>query len=163
MMRKLYSVLGALALLAGLAVGGKLLADTGFRMPVPAGVFSANEVVYANDTNTLTGSSVVKASNTGLTLGASGTALTQIAVLTATVTSIQVAGNQCDEIAYTVSGVTTSDKILWNTAYAQDAEPVPIVGARAAATDTVELTFCNVNSASSDPVTGTVNLIAIRS
>ena len=134
------------------------------RFSVPGGMFTAGNIAYFIDNVSMGGASEIIASATGITIGSTnGTEITQILVATATVTSVTVAGNQCDEVGYSVSNVTTSDKILWNAAYDQSTEPVPIVAARVISAGTVELTFCNVNSAASDPVTGTVNLIAIRS
>ncbi len=157
----LYPVLYPLAIVLGLAG----FAVSQEPLSVPGGIFNTGELVYAKDTNNLAGTPELIATATGLKLGATnGTELTQILVTSAAVTStFTVAINQCDEVSYAVSNVTTSDELVWNAAYDMTAEPVIIANVRVIASGQVELTFCNIGAAVSDPVAGTVNLIAIRS
>jgi len=148
-----------------LGIGGIHMAVSQEPFSVPGGIFNTGEVVYAKDTNNLAGTPEVIATASGIKVGATnGTQLTQILVSSAAITStFTVAINQCDEVGYSVSNLTTADDLIWNAAYDMTAEPVIIANARVISAGNVELTFCNIGAVVADPVAGTVNLIAIRS
>lgn len=90
-----------------------------------------------------------------------GTAVTKIAVYTATLTSTSVAAATTAEQTFTVNGLTTTDKVIVNG-------PTPtagtgIVNARVSAANTLAITFINTTEAAATPATGTYTIIAIRS
>ena len=131
------------------------------RWNIPAGIFNTGEVVYAVDTNNLGGTPELIVSATGLKIGAtSGTELTQIRVYSQLFSPAQVAGNTCAEQGITVTGVSTGDKIIYNPSGALS--PF-VVSVRAEATNTVGITFCNVNAGVQTPLTHTATFVAIRS
>ncbi len=90
-----------------------------------------------------------------------GTAVTKIAVYTATLTPTSVAAATTAEQTFTVNGLTTTDKVIVNG-------PTPtagtgIVNARVSAANTLAITFINTTEAAATPATGTYTIIAIRS
>lgn len=102
-------------------------------------------------------------STTGaVTVGASGTAITQMRVYTPTLDPALVAAAATAEQTYTVTGLTTADKIVVN-------KPTYTAGcvignARVSAADTLAITWGNVQAVSAcDPPSEVYNLIAIRS
>ncbi len=152
-------VLYPLAIMLGIAGVGTLIAQEPFS--VPAGIFNTGELVYAKDTNNLAGTPEVIATATGLKIGAtSGTEITQIRIYSQLLTPIGVAANVCAEQGFTVSGVSTSDKIIYNPSGALSPFAVSV---RAEATNTVGITFCNVNDATQTPLEHTAAFVAIRS
>lgn len=95
-----------------------------------------------------------------LTVG-NGTAVTKIAVYTATLTPTSVAAATTAEQTFTVNGLTTADKVIVNG-------PTPtagtgIVNTRVSAADTLAITFINTTAAAATPAAGTYTIIAIRS
>lgn len=153
MKRLLLSICACLALSAGFVA-----AQTQY-WPMPSGVGTAGQVLAFVDDNNVQGTSAP--SITSITVG-SGTAITKIAAYTATVTSFVLAANSCIEREYSVSGITTADKVFVSPAYATGPEAPPVT-ARAAAAGAIEVTFCNVHSVAVDPETGTLNVMAFRS
>jgi hypothetical protein len=100
------------------------------------------------------------ASATSLALGG-GTALTKAVVYTPTLTPASVATITCAEQDFTVSGLTTADKVIVNG-------PAPtagtgIVNARVKSANTLSLTFVNPTAGSLTPASGIYSIIAIRS
>lgn len=131
------------------------------RFSVPAGLFTAGEVAYFIDNVSIGGATEVIASATGLKIGtSSGTELTQIRVYSQVIAPSSVAATTCAEEDFTVTGISTGDKIIYN--------PSGVVspfeaGVRAKSTNTIAITFCNLNDASATPPPHTATFIAIRS
>lgn len=97
----------------------------------------------------------------GLTLGASGTRLTQIRVYAPSLTPTSVAANSSAEQTFAVTGLSTADKVLLNGP-APTANCVP-VHARVSVADTLKVTFVNVTAGALTPAAGTYLVLAIRS
>jgi hypothetical protein len=97
----------------------------------------------------------------GLTLGPSGTLLTQARVYAPVLTPSAVGGASTSEQSFTVTGLSATDKVVVNG-------PSPTAGcvpvhARVSATDTLRVTFANVTAGSLTPAAGTYLVLAIRS
>ena len=152
-------VLYPLAVLLGLAGAHVAISQEPFS--VPGGIFNTGELIYALDTNNLAGTPEVIATATGLKIGGtSGTEVTQITVYSQAISPASVAGGTCAEQGFTVTGVSTGDKIVYNPSGA--VSPF-VVGVRGEATDTVGITFCNTTSTTATPIPHTAVFIAIRS
>ena len=99
---------------------------------------------------------------TTLTLGSSGTALTQVRVYTPSITPAGLAAAiGVTEQTFTVTGLTTADKVIVNG-------PVPtalcpMVHARVSAADTLAVSFVDLTIALCTPAAGTYTVVAIRS
>ena len=132
----------AVAAFVALALAGIAWAQTS-KMPVPSGVGAVGQVLTFTDSNNVQGAHKIQS-------------------LTATVTQFTLAAQTCVEKAYSVSGLTTSDRVTVNPAYTTAVEAL-MGNARAAAADSLEVTFCNPHAAAVDPETGTLNVLAIRS
>lgn len=96
----------------------------------------------------------------GLLVGASGTTLTQIRAYAPSLTPSSVSANTSAEQDFTVTGVTTADKVIVNG-------PAPTVGTgivnvRVKSSNTVSITFGNFTSGSLTPTSGTYNIVAVR-
>lgn len=100
---------------------------------------------------------------TSLTVGASGTAVTQIRVYSATIDPAPVAAATCAEQTFTVTGLTTADKVIVNGPAGWATTGIGVVNARVSAADTLALTFVNPTAGALDAASGTVAVIAIRS
>lgn len=89
------------------------------------------------------------------------TAITNIAVYTATINPASVAAATSAEQTFTVTGLTTSDKVfvIKPTATAG----VGIVNARVSAADTLAITFMNATAGAVDPASESYTIVAIRS
>lgn len=90
-----------------------------------------------------------------------GTPITKIVVYTPTLTPAGVAATTTAEQTFTVSGLTTDDKVIVNG-------PAPtagtgIVNARVSATNTLAITFANVTAGALTPTSGPYKVIAFRS
>lgn len=91
----------------------------------------------------------------------SGTIITGIVVYSQSLTPISVAGFTSAEQTFTVTGLTTADKVFING-------PTPnagtgIVNVRVSAADTLKITFINATIGALVPTSGTYLIIAIRS
>lgn len=97
-----------------------------------------------------------------VTVGASGTAITQMRVYTPTLDPASVAAASTAEQTYTVTGLTTADKVIVN-------KPTMTAGciignARVSAVDTLAITWGNVQASTAcDPGSEVYNIVAIRS
>lgn len=97
-----------------------------------------------------------------LTVGTSGTAITQMRVYTPTLNPASVAASTTAEETYTVTGLTTADKVIVN-------KPTMTTGcfignARVSAADTLALTWGNPQVVGAcDPASEVYAVIAIRS
>lgn len=151
-------VVAALALLFVALVAAVGVAQTALY-PMPTGIGTTGQVLAFTNANNVQGTSALTAA-TSITVGA-GTAITKMAALTATITGFQIAPNTCVVKAYTVTGLTTADKVFVNPTY--DAVEAGINNARVAAENSLEVTFCNTHGATVDPEAGTLNVLAIRS
>lgn len=90
-----------------------------------------------------------------------GTAVTKIAVYTPSLTPMSVAAATTAEQTFTVTGLTTADKVIVNG-------PAPVAGtgivnARVSTADTLAIAFANVTAGALTPVAGTYTVIAFRS
>lgn len=101
------------------------------------------------------------AASDNLTIGASGTPVTQIRVYSQTVTAASVAAATVAEQTFTVTGLTTADKVIVNPAATGNA--TGIAGARVSAADTLAIAYVNPTAGALIPGAGTYKIIAIRS
>ncbi|MES2904821.1 MAG: hypothetical protein V4696_11605 [Pseudomonadota bacterium] len=97
----------------------------------------------------------------GVAVGTSGTELSQIKVYSQTITPASVAAATVAEQTFTVTGLTTADKVIVNPAAIANA--TGIAGARASAADTLAVRFVNPTAGALTPTAGTWTIIAIRS
>lgn len=97
----------------------------------------------------------------GVAVGASGTELSQIKVYSQTITPASVAAATVAEQTFTVTGLTTADKVIVNPAAI--ANSTGIAGVRVSAADTLAVRFSNPTAGALTPTAGTWNIIAIRS
>lgn len=95
-----------------------------------------------------------------LTIGG-GTAITKIAVYTATIDPASVAAATSAEQTFTVTGLTTADKVVVIKPSATAG--VGIVGARVSAANTLAITFMNATAAPVDPPSESYTILAFRS
>lgn len=147
-MKKLLLSAFGLALLATAAVAQSYL-------PVPSNIFSAGDIVVAQDGNNLKGS-------TTLTLGDDGTAVSQIAVFTAAITPSEVAAEQCAEQSFAVTGLVSSDHVVVNHAYTMSVSAAATTARASSGADTLLLMFCNVTGTANTPAAGGITVLAIR-
>lgn len=91
----------------------------------------------------------------------SGTAITGIKVYSAALTPTSVGAATVAEQTFTVTGLTTADKVIVNNPSISNA--VGIAGARVSAADTLALRFVNPTAGSLTPTAGTFTIIAVRS
>lgn len=136
--------LGIATILTGCIAIGAAFAQL---MPVPSNIWAAGQIVTAVDAN-----------NIGV---APNTFATQIKVYTQTITPASVAANLCAEQTFTVTGLTTSDKIAYNPAATGNATSAGQV--RVSAADTLAVTYCNPTAGALTPGAGTAEIVAIRS
>lgn len=130
--------------------------------PIPAGLAASAPLgftVTAGDMAVSAGNLSVPGGT--LTLGANGTAITQMRVYAPTLTPASVAINVSAEQTFSVPGLTTADTVIVNG-------PSPtagtgIMGARVSGADTLALTFVNVTIGILTPASGTYRILAVRS
>lgn len=127
----------------------------GSTLTVLAGAAGAITALTASTTGAI-------AAPVSLAIGASGTALTQVRVYSQTITPASVAANTCAEQTFTVTGVTTADKISFNPGLAPTAGVSP-VSIRVTAADTVGITFANNTAGALTPSAGTWQFLTTRS
>lgn len=97
----------------------------------------------------------------GLALGAAGTPITQMRVYSQTITPASVATVTVAEQTFTVTGLTTADTVVVNTAAIANA--VGIAGVRVSAADTLAVRFVNPTAGALTPTAGTWTILAFRS
>lgn len=98
----------------------------------------------------------------GLKVGADTTISTeigQIKVYTPTIAPAQVNLNSISAQTFTVTGLTTADKVVVNPGV----NTIGVSGAYASATDTLTVIFTNPTGGNITPASSTWNVIAIRS
>lgn len=99
---------------------------------------------------------------TSMTVGG-GTPITGIAVYAPTLTPTQIAAAiGAVEQTFTVTGITTSDKIFVSAPAGLTAL-CPLVGFRVSATNQIALTFTNLAIALCTPTSGAYAILAVRS
>lgn len=101
------------------------------------------------------------AASDNLTVGASGTPITQMRVYTPSLTPASVATIVVAEQTFTVTGLTTADKVVVNPPAISNA--TGIAGARVSAADTLAIRFVNPTAGSLTPTAGTYTVVAFRS
>jgi len=118
-----------------------------------------NDIVDA--VNNLTGNGTAgPVAGSTLTVGG-GTAITEIAVYSQTITPASVGSATVAEQTFTVTGLTTADKVVVNPAAISNA--TGIAGARVSAADTLAVRFVNPTAGALTPTAGTWTIIAFRS
>ncbi len=96
-----------------------------------------------------------------LTIGTSGTAVTQIRVYSPTLTPVATsAAIQTTEQTFTVTGLTTADKVFVNGP--APTSLCPAVTFRVSAADTLAIGFSTLTAVACTPAAGTYNVVAIR-
>lgn len=101
------------------------------------------------------------AGNTSVKVGSAGTALTQAVVYSQTITPASVAAATVAEQTFTVTGLTTADKVFVN--HAAFGNATGIAGVRVSAADTLAVSFVNPTAGALVPGAGTWNIMAMRS
>jgi hypothetical protein len=107
------------------------------------------------------GLSISGGTTPSLTLGAAGTAITQMRVYSQAIDPASVAANTTAEQTFTVTGLTTADKVFVNKP--TNTAGLGIVNARVSAADTLAITFGNFTAAPIDAASETYTITAIRS
>jgi hypothetical protein len=90
-----------------------------------------------------------------------GTALTRSMVYTPSITPASVAAATVAEQTFTVTGLTTADKVIVNPPAI--ANSTGIAGARVSAADTLAIRFTNPTAGALTPTAGTYTVLALRS
>ena len=96
-----------------------------------------------------------------VTCGPNGTPITQVRAYSQTFTPASVGAATVAEQTFTVTGLTTADKVIVNPAAISNA--IGIVGARVSAADTLAVRFVNPTAGSLTPTAGTWTILAFRS
>jgi len=151
------AVLAAALLFTGVAMAG----DAEF--PLDSDVVTTGEIVVGGSTPGHIIGTTTPSISGSLTIGSSGTAITQMRIVSTALSPSQVAAQSCAEQSFSVSGVTSADALFVNQAFETDVSAA-LTTARASSTSgTALLTFCNVSSAAATPDDGTFTFLAIRS
>ena len=101
------------------------------------------------------------AASDSLTVGAAGTPVTQISVYSQTITPSAVGAATVAEQTFTVTGLTTADKVLVNASPTGNATAIGNV--RVSAANTLAIQFINPTAGSLTPGAGTYQIVAFRS
>jgi hypothetical protein len=96
-----------------------------------------------------------------VTVGAAGTPITQMRVYSPSLTPASVATIVVAEQTFTVTGLTTADKVVVNPPSIANA--TGIAGARVSAADTLAIRFVNPTAGSLTPTAGVYTVLAFRS
>jgi hypothetical protein len=96
-----------------------------------------------------------------ITVGAAGTPITQVRVYSQTITPASVAAATVAEQTFTVTGLTTADKVVVSPAAISNA--TGLAGARVSAADTLAVRFVNPTAGALTPTAGTWTILAFRS
>lgn len=112
------------------------------------------------NTTAAAGTFTTLAANTNVTIGG-GTAITKIVVYSQSIDVASVAANTTAEQTFTVTGLTTADKVFVNKPSLSAG--LGIANARVSAADTLAITFVNATAAAIDPAVETYTVIALRS
>ena len=104
----------------------------------------------------------MRASVTSLQVGTvSPTTITNIRIYSQTITPASVATIVCAEQTFTVTGLTTADKVFYNPPATGNSTSAAQV--RVSAADTLAVMYCNPTLGALTPGAGTALIIAIRS
>lgn len=102
------------------------------------------------------------ASDEGVIIGTlAGTQLTQVRVYSQSLTPVSVAAATAAEQTFTVTGLTTADKVIVNPN--ATGAGVALASARVSAANTLALTYVNPTAGALTPAAGTYTIVAIRS
>ena len=96
-----------------------------------------------------------------LQVGGSGTNILQVRIYSQSLDVASVAANTTAEQTFTVTGLTTADKVFVNKPSVSAG--LGVCNARVSATNTLALTFNNNTGGAIDPAAETYQIIAIRS
>lgn len=147
-----------------LVIRGVVTTDTGSNPAIfvdgrtaAGGALTTRDIITFR--NNLTEVVTVKA--TGLKIGASGTTITQTRVYSQSLDVASVAANTTAEQTFTVTGLSTADKVFVNKPSVNAG--LGIVNARVSAADTLALTFVNATAGAIDPAAETYTIFAVRS
>ena len=162
MLRSLKMLATALALLVW---AGAAMAQT---LPIPQGMCTANQILYASDIDTAkctsTPSVTTGTFSTSVSVGSSATAITQIRVFSTTASPTSIAAATCEDQELTVSGLAATDKLIVNAVYAEAGSLALIRAFSSTGANTLVMRYCNLNpGGAATPTAGTVNIVAIRS
>lgn len=161
MFNKLKFLIAAVAVIGLMGMAAPASAQDGGFL-VPSGTATTNQVMEMQSDGKVRGTSALTAA-TSVTVGSNGTAVTQILVTSASLTPGPVSAGVCDEQSFSVSGITSADKLLVNQGFAANVSAVLTTARASAGAGTVLMTFCNVTSAAASPEAGTFTFVAIRS
>lgn len=159
------SLVAFVAFLGVMAGGDPALGGTN-KYPVPSGVVDSGEIVVGVDDGNIQGTDTPTI-GTSITIGSSGTALTQAVVYSVTVPETAISALGSIEIEVAVSGVTTADKLFAMA----PGDPLPagsrfvvLVGVRPSdGNGAIILTFANLSDAAQSATGGTYTVMAWRS
>jgi len=96
-----------------------------------------------------------------VTVGPAGTPITQVRVYSQTITPASVGAATVAEQTFTVTGLTTADKVIVNPPV--NGTATGIAGARVSAADTLAIRYVNPTAGALTPAAGTNLIIAFRS
>jgi hypothetical protein len=155
MTRKLKHLLLALVMALSIDIMARLAgAQSAPLIPIVAGC-NAGDLLVLADANNLT-------CGPNLTVGvASGTPITQIKVYSQTITPASVNAAVCAAQTFTVTGLTTADKVIFNPVTTGNATAA--TQAKVSAADTLQVTYCNPTAGALTPAAGTATIVAFRS
>lgn len=145
--------LGMMATLAATSLIGNATGGAA----TPTAITLAGGLSFLGTTITPTGGALAPAS---VAIG-SGTALTKAVVYTPTITPASVAAATVAEQTFTVTGLTTADKVVVNPPSIANA--TGISGVRVSAADTLAIRFVNPTAGALTPTSGTYTVLAFRS
>lgn len=128
---------------------------------VTAGTAVASKAAVLGASKNLDTLSVATLSATTNVAVGGGTAITKIVVYSQSIDVASVAANTTAEQTFTVTGLTTADKVIVNKPSLSAG--LGIVNARVSAADTLAITFVNATSAAIDPAAETYAIVALRS
>ena len=95
----------------------------------------------------------------GIKQSSGSTKITQTKVYSQSIDPTSVSANSISAQTFTVTGLTTADKVIVNPGI----NTIGIAGARVSAANTLEVIFVNPTGSSIDPSSSTWNIIAVRS
>lgn len=107
------------------------------------------------------GLSITGGTAPSIAVGAAGTPITQVRVYSQALDPASVAANTTAEQTFTVTGLTTADKVFVNKP--TNTAGLGIVNARVSAADTLAITFGNFTGLAIDAASETYTITAIRS
>jgi hypothetical protein len=154
---------GALSVAGTLAVTGASTLTGASTHTGLASFGQASSTLFSNTGTAYFGGTATSTFNSAgaLTVGTSGTAITQMRVYAATIDiAATAAAIGTTEQTFTVTGLTTADKVFVNGP--APTALCPVVHARVSATDTIALGIATLTAAACDPASATYNIVAIR-